>query len=557
MPHPNSINPKTGKRFAWEAEQKALTAAEDSKKNVAEELALLARREAAIIARDDFMAFIKYTMPDPEDTSDITRSRYKNARHHNAIAKVIETFEKGELCMDDGSPCMLLILTMPPRHGKSEQVSRRLPAWYLGRHPEHDVVVATYNDDFAMDFGAEVRQIMASPQYRQVFPNVRLRKGGTAKDRLQTTSGGLAVFVGRGGSLTGRGAHLLIGDDLIKDDKEASSQAIRDQAWNWLTKVAMTRRRGRKLVILTFTRWHSDDPIGRLTDPENPQYSAKIASRIKIINLPAFAEEDDPLGRKPGEPLWPDGPDKFDRDFLEEQMALDPVGFASLYQQRPGVADGILFRRENIRRYRPEELPERLRYYCASDHALSTDQRRDRTCMGKGGIDTQDNLWLTQIFWDRVPSDRQVEVMLEMAKGVDAPLLWWAGKDHITKSIGPFLFKRMTETGIYINIREMSEIGDKEQKAQSIAARVAIGKVFIPIGPVWDRVVDEMLLFPNGTFDDAVDMLSLFGRGLRSQFGAAVLRKEPERPKFGTMAWVKEADKWKADQERAAKVGGF
>ena len=142
-------------------------------------------------------------------------------------------------------------------------------------------VVATYNDDFAADFGKNVRDIVKTPQHKQVFANFGLKRGGAASDRLETVQGGQWSFVGRGGSLTGRGGHILICDDLIKDDKEAQSQAIRDQAWNWFTKVAMSRRMGRKIVIMTFTRWHADDPIGRLTDPENPYFNEKLAKRVQ------------------------------------------------------------------------------------------------------------------------------------------------------------------------------------------------------------------------------------------------------------------------------------
>src|SRR5690606_21988997 len=123
------------------------------------------------------------------------------------------------------------------------------------------------------------------------------------------------------------------------------------------------------LVLIIMTRWHSDDIVGRLTDPDNPHYNAVEAKGWKIINIPAIAEEDDPLGRKPGEALWPE---RYDLDFLAQQQRLDPLGFAALYQQRPTVADGVLFRRENIQRYKPDELPEDLRYYAASDHAVAT-----------------------------------------------------------------------------------------------------------------------------------------------------------------------------------------
>jgi hypothetical protein len=192
---------------------------------------------------------------------------------------------------------------------------------------------------------------------------------------------------------------VLICDDLIKDDKEASSKAIRDQAWNWFTKVAMSRRMGKKLVILTFTRWHADDPIGRLTDPENPLLQREARAKIKIINMPAIAEEDDPLGRKVGEPLWPDGPDKFDLEFLEEQQAARPAGFAALYQQRPSAADGDLFKRENATITTRPNCRRNLRTYTASDHAVGVKQRNDPSCLLTVGIDRQSNIYLLDCYW--------------------------------------------------------------------------------------------------------------------------------------------------------------
>lgn len=678
------INPKTGKRRDWEAKQAAKSAAPDEElANIEKRLALLKRQQKAIEARERLMTFIKFTSPDPEDPSDVERSRYKNARHHDAIARVVEEVEKGEI--------PFLILTMPPRHGKSEIVSRRLPAWFAGRHPDQNVVVATYNDDFAQDFGKDVRSIMQSAQYKQVFPSVTLRRGGSASDRLQTAQGGLLTFVGRGGTLTGRGAHCLaagtmvdtnlgpvaiedlslahrvrsfdvkrgrqvwqrvvalasrprasllrittetgrvveataehrfyangrwvraedltpgdallpmqvgrsdavalvedtrrsavvydiqveetecffangllthnclIIDDIISNAEQARSQTIRDQTWDWFTKVAMSRRMGKKLVVITFTRWHSDDIIGRLTDPENPHYNLKLAEKIKIINLPALAEDDDPLGRAPGEPLWPDGPDRFDVDFLQEQQMLDPLGFASLYQQRPSLLDGDMFKRENIRFYKQDELPEELRVYCSSDHAVATGQRNDYTVLLKVGIDAQSNIYLLECFWQRVKSDAAVEAMLTMASGKHKPLLWWAEKGHISKSIGPFLRKRMLETGTYINIREVTPAADKATRAQSIAARVAMGKVFFPMNAVWsEKAINELMAFPNGTHDDFADTLAYIGLGLQSQFAPAkTSARKVGAPEFGTLAWVKQADKWAEQKKARAAAGGF
>ncbi|WP_050994883.1 terminase large subunit domain-containing protein [Bradyrhizobium liaoningense] len=464
MPAPNAINPRTGKRFDFvdPAHQDRETI--ELRKHVK----LLERQAAALEARDRFMPFIKFTSPDPEDPNDCKKSKYKNARHHDALARVLEEVEKANI--------PFLILCMPPRHGKSEQVSRRFPAWYIGRHPSQNVIVATYSDTFAEDFGAEVRSIMNAPAFKQIFPNVKLQRGGTAKDRLQTTEGGMLFFVGRGGGLTGRGGHVLICDDLIKDDKEANSPAIRNQAWNWLTKVAMTR-----------------------------------------------------------------------------------LGFAALYQQRPSLLDGDLFKRENVRYYTKDERPEELRMYAASDHALGAQQRNDPTLLITVGISKQNDIYIMpKIFWRRAPTDIVGEAMLDMAHD-QKPLLWWAGRDHITKSMGPFLRKRMNERETYINLREMPTIGDKVQGAQSIIGRFAMGKVYWPKGEDWvERAINELMGFPNALHDEWADVLGLIGRGLQSQFKpgtpAAKLKKEPA---FGTIAWMKRNDTWAKEKAAEQAAGGF
>lgn len=547
------INPLTGKRYDWEAAQAAAKSQDPEIKQIEKQISLLKRQQKALEASTRFMPFIKFTSPHPEDPNDVERSKYENAKHHDAIALVIEKVVEGDI--------PFLILEMPPRHGKSEQVSRRLPAWYIGKYPSENIVVATYNDDFAADFGKDVRGIMATSQYKQIFPEVKLQRGGAASDRLQTTKGGQLSFVGRGGSLTGRGAHLLILDDLIKDDKEAQSKTIRDQAWNWFTKVAMSRRMGRKLVIMTFTRWHADDPIGRLTDPENPCYNLKLAKKIKIIKLPAIANEDDPLGREPGEPLWPNGPDKFDLDFLEEQRALDPLGFSALYQQEPSLADGDLFERDNIKYYEARELPEDLRFYCASDHAVGTAQRNNPSCFIKVGIDKHDDIYIVDVIWKKMKSDVAVEAILTMGSGNSRPLIWWAERGHISKAIGPFLFTRMRETGRYVNIKEVTPANDKTQRAQSIAARIAMGKVKFPKNEPWvERAINELMAFPNGVADDFVDALAHIGLGLQSQFGARPSAANDEKanlPVFGTLAWAKLHDRYEEDQRKSKRAGGF
>lgn len=549
MPHPDRINPHTGKRYGFtdpHEEAKKLRAEETELKR---NLAVLERQKAAIEARDHLMPFVKFTMPDTDDPNDVHKSSYKEAEFHKLIAEVLEDVEQGEINQ--------LIFVMPPRHGKTELATKRLAAWYSGRHPEQHIAVASYSDTMAEDMGADTRAILTSSTFKQVFPQYKLRRGGTSKSNIQTVDGGRIVFVGRGGPLTGRGMHLGIGDDLFKDHEEARSQATRDTAWNWFVKVFMTRRMGKKRVILTFTRWHPDDIIGRLTDPNNPHYNEIEARKWKIIRLPAIAEEDDPLGREPGEPLWPDGPDKFDLDFLQSQQRLDPLGFSALYQQRPTVADGILFRRESLQFYNPTELPEELRIYCASDHAVGTAQRNDPSCLLKVGVDRQENIYLLDCIWRRMPTDQAVEAMLAMAGGNMRPLIWWAERGHISKSIGPFLHKRMSEERMFINLVEVTPAVDKEQRAQSIAARTAMGKVYFPKSAWWlERALDELLAFPNGTHDDFVDTLAYIGLGLESQYGPSKAKPAPKATE-GTFGWLKKMDAWHEERKRGNSYRGF
>lgn len=536
MPRPNDINPRTGKRYNFVDPAKMAETFD-------RQLEAIKRQEAALLARDNLIKYTKFTMPDPAAPNDLTRSMYEPAKFHHAIGSHLEELDRGEFTQ--------LILTMPPRAGKSELATKRFVAWFLGRHPTENVAVATYSDTMAEDYGSDIRHILNSSQHKQVFPEFRLRKGGQAKSNIQTEQGGRAVFVGVGGALTGRGAGLLVCDDLIKGAEEARSQTMRNQTWEWFTKVAMTRRMSRKLVIIIMTRWHSDDVVGRLTDPENPHYNAIEAAKWKIIKIPAIAEEDDVLGRKPGEPLWPE---RYDLEFLHSQQRLDPLGFSALYQQSPTVADGILFRRETIQYYTPEQLPNDLRIYCASDHAVGTNQRNDPSCFIKVGVDKQNNIYVLDTIWQRMPTDVAVERMLTMANGDQKPLLWWAERGHISKSIGPFLNKRMLETGTYINLVEVTPAVDKEQRAQSIAARVAMGKVYFPKVSWWtEKAVNEMLSFPNGLNDDFVDALAYIGLGLGSQFGPNSSSTK-SRPKEGSFQWLRENDKAWERAKRSASV---
>ena len=189
---------------------------------------------------------------------------------------------------------------MPPRHGKSELCSVYLPAWYLGTHPERRVILAGHEADFAASWGRRVRDVLEE-HGRQLF-GARVRADSAAANRwdLVGHAGGM-VTAGVGGTITGRGADLLVIDDPHKSAEETGSVTYRERVWDWYRAVARTRLEPGAGVVVVQTRWHEDDLAGRLlADAESE------GDRWQVLSLPAVAEDDDPLGRSVGDPLWPE-----------------------------------------------------------------------------------------------------------------------------------------------------------------------------------------------------------------------------------------------------------
>lgn len=480
-------------------------------------------------AHDSLIEYTEFTMPGIEDPTDPDQSRYDPQYFHRALAAALEEVEKGNL--------LRLIVTFPPRHGKSELTSRRFIAWLTGRDPYRHVIFATYNQPFAEDYGRAVRGIIQSPEDKIVFPGRTLAKGSAAADRLMTEQGGMMAFVGRGGSSTGRGADFLIIDDPLKDRAEANSKTVRDELWDWFNDTMSTRLMSDTgAIVIIMTRWHEDDLVGRLTDPTNAHFNSEEAEQWKIINIPAIAGDDDVLGRKPGEALWPE---KFGIEFLNSFRRRNPVGFSALYQQEPTPQDGDLFKTEMLLGYKRESLPKNLRIYAASDHAVGINQTNDKTCLLIAGVDDASNIYLLDCWWKREKTDKVVEAMIELiAKW--KPLVWWAERGHISQSIGPFLFKRMREKKVHCNIQEQTPSADKVSRAQSIIGRASMGMVLFPTQQHWcEPARQECLKFPGGRHDDFVDTLAHIGLGLDRIIDAPGEKEKTDAPKVGTFGWVK------------------
>ncbi|API60540.1 hypothetical protein BSL82_15655 [Tardibacter chloracetimidivorans] len=494
-------------------------------------------------SRESVIDFTRFTMPHPEEPDDAEQSRYDPQYFHKALAAALEEVEAGRI--------LRLIITFPPRHGKTELAGKRFPAWYVGRDPYRNVAVCTYNQPFADDYGRAVRAVMQSNSYKQIFPGVTLRKGSAASDRLQTEEGGALFFLGRGGTITGRGADLIIIDDPIKNSQEASSQTIRDQLWEWYQNDIKSRfMSDTGAMIIIQTRWHEDDLVGRITDPTNPHYDGEEASKWKIIDIPAIARDNDVLGRKAGEPLWPE---RFGLEYLNNFKRTNPKGFSALYQQQPTPEDGDFFTSDMVRTYRAGDAPKSLRIYAASDHAVGTKQEHDRTCLLVVGVDDQHRIWVLDTVWKRMKTDATVDAMISLMKKWK-PLIWWAESGHISKSIGPFLFKRMQEERVYVNVSEQVPSKDKVTRAQSIQGRMSMGMVRFPMFEPWfEDARQELLKFPQARHDDFVDALAHMGLGLDRIIRAAPANDTAFKgPRVGTLAWVKRDASFRDRQRRIA-----
>lgn len=310
-------------------------------------------------ARRGILNFTKYTFPE-----------YKVALHNQFIATCIDLWIKREIPR--------LMIFAPPRSGKSEIVSRRLPPKILGTYPKSKIMATSYAADLAFKNSRWSRQIIRSAEYKDLYPNVVLNPDRYAVEDWETLyeggEGGEYKCSGIGGGITGRGYHYGIIDDPVKDRKEAESPTVRESVWSWYTSTFYTRRSlidPVACILLIMTRWHPDDLAGRLLR----QMKEGEGDKWVVVSIPAEAKEGDLLDRLPGAPIWPEG--GFDTKELKSiRSAIGQYDYAALYQQEPRPAGGEKINRtwfEVVDRY-PEDM-EWVRFW---DLAVSKKETADR-----------------------------------------------------------------------------------------------------------------------------------------------------------------------------------
>jgi predicted phage terminase large subunit-like protein len=408
--------------------------------------------------------------------------QFEMAAHHRVILERLEAVERGEI--------RRLMLFLPPRHGKSLLTSQFFPAWYLGHHPDRDVIFITYGQELSDDFGRRGRNLIAEPLHQAVFAGCSLSEDSTAAHRFNTTRGGAYFAVGRGGPITGRGANLLIVDDPLKDREEANSETIRKNLHEWFASVAYTRLVPSGAVILVQTRWHEDDLAGWLLRKH-------ADDGWEIVSLPAIAEADESF-RSAGEALWPQ---RFSLDALQQiRQAVGSATWESLYQQRPAAAEGALFKRNWWRYYR--EHPACSRIVQSWDTAFKKGSESDYSVCTTWGV--TDNGYYLLAFWrGRVefPELKRNVTVFSEEWNPDAILV----EDRAS---GQSLIQEM-QAGTILPIIPVKVDSDKISRAQAVTPLIEAGRVYLPETAAWLRdFVDELSVFPKGTHDDIVDSVT-------------------------------------------------
>lgn len=388
-----------------------------------------------------------------------------------------------------------LMVFLPPRHGKSEFISKYFTAWVLGKFPDTRIILASYEADFAATWGRKARGLLE--EHGPSLFGIRVSGKSSAANRwdIEGHEGGM-VTAGVNGPITGKGADIAIIDDPVKNDQEAMSETYRTRAWEWYKSTFRTRLQRDGAIILIMTRWHQDDLAGKLL-----QAQKEGGEKWDVVSLLALAEENDPLGREPGQPLCPE---LFTKQALESiKTSVGSYWWASLYQQRPSPAEGGIFKRHWWQYYRqaPGKFDEIIQSWDMSFKDKATSDFVVGQVWGRSGAD--------KYLLDQVRGRMDFTATLQAVRSLSAKWPQARAKLVEDKANGPAVIATLK--------REISGLipvepqGSKEARAWAVQPEVEAGNVYIPDPGIASWVhdfVEECAAFPNGAHDDQVDAMT-------------------------------------------------
>ena len=440
---------------------------------MAQEYMASLQREAA---QQDFMKFVGEMWPG-----------FINGAHHKVMAQKFQDIAEGK--------CKRLIINMPPRHTKSEFASYLLPAWFLGKYPGKKIIQCSNTAELAVGFGRKVRNLVGSEQYARIFPNVSLRSDSKAAGRWSTNSNGEYFAIGVGGTVTGKGADLLIIDDPHSEQEAAianTNPEVYDKVYEWYGSGPRQRLQPGGSIIVVMTRWSKRDLTGKILKSS----IERDGDTWEIIDFPAILPS--------GKALWP----QFWR--LEELQALKeelPVSkWNAQYQQQPTSEEGALVKREWWQEWTLEKPPVCEYIIQSWDTAYTKNERSDYSACTTWGVfylnedEMQPNIILLDAFKERLEFPELKERALQYYKE-------WEPDVFIVeaKAAGSPLIFELRRMGIPVSEFTPTRGNDKIARMNSVTDLFASGKVWAPRKRWAEEVIEEMAAFPNSEHDDLVD----------------------------------------------------
>jgi predicted phage terminase large subunit-like protein len=421
---------------------------------------------------------------------------YVPAAHHHLIAKYLEKVEKGKI--------KRLIVQMPPRSGKSLIISQYFPAWYLGRNPDKRVICASYGQELADDFGRSVRNQIADPMYGEIFPGVGLStdSAAAAKFDLSPPHKGGYYAVGVGGAIVGKGGHILLLDDLVRNREDADSDAARRRVKDWYASAAYTRLMDDGPIVLVMQRWHVDDLVGWLLREHKHE-------KWVVLDLPAINDK--------GEALWPE---RFPLPVLENiKKTLPARDWQALYQQKPFIEEGNIYKRQWWNLWPDTKpLPECEFIIQSWDTAYSDKDRKQssysaRVTLGvfKRPDDEFHNIILIEYWKGRVeyPELRKESLRAYQDYEPDKVIIE-------KKASGNSLIQDLRRGGLPLATYTPEK--DKITRAYAAQSLLENGRLYYPARKWAEEFISALARFPNPDDDDVADAFSQAIIWLQSSF---------------------------------------
>lgn len=441
----------------------------------------------------------------------------------------------------------------------SELASIRFPAWHLGHNPRHEIINVGYNLDLPIKFSRKVREVVRDAHYQAMFPDTRLDQDSQSAESWNTTKGGGFTAAGVGGGITGKGAHILIIDDPLKNMEEADSIDRRDLLDEWYQSTAYTRLAPGGGVLYIETFWNDDDLAGRL---QQRMQRDPMTDQFDIVRYPALSEaweyrneETRIITRSPTE-LPPEvvsegglkllrpidtclHESRYPTDALKRiRSNMDsPRIWSALYQQNPVPDEGMYFRKEFFRYQRTMPAATGHQLVTAWDFAIGEKQQNDWTVGVTLLQDSNDTLYVMDVVRFKGDAMQIVENILDTAKkwgsGIAGDYRLGVEDGQIWRAIEPLLKKRMSERKEFWSYEPLKPLTDKLSRARPLQGRMQQGRVVFPDEASWLKDTQtEMLRFPAGAHDDVVDAMAW---GVRLCISREPPKSEP----------VKQPESWK------------